>query len=382
MAVSTYRPQKQSNFSTAIIYVLAVVGVGLLIYLGINVLSNYGILGGKSGLSVSVLDGTANVYLDNELLGTTPLDSGELKAGEHTVRVENDTASYEVSVDFPAKSEVVLTRDLGVSSVFSSGQNFWVEKSSSDTVLSVISEPAGAKVFIDNTEVGATPYSSNNLSDGEYELKVERVGYEEQTARIKVQNGFKLNVAMKLFPVPVPSTVNLLEGSASIYDVNSNDLIVTSDAEGWARAVAYWNRTRGIKLGETGLNKEPVFDYFIDYGGRIYDASGAEISDVSTLEQAVTGAYLRRVSDGPGMAEAAVSALENVSLGAGKVATVIETGTGWLNVRSEPTLDGDLLQQINVGESYTVLEESVGWVRLRISADVDGWVSSTYVEIE
>ena len=382
MVVTTFKPQRNSSFPTILIYALAIVGIGLLLYLGFNVLTNMGALGGKSALSVSVLDGQAQVYLDNALLGQTPYDSTNIKIGENTVRVANDSTSYEVSIEFLRDSEVVLNRDLGVSTVFSSGQNFWMERGDSTSVLSVVSEPDGAKVFIDNTEVGATPYSSNNLSEGEYELRVERAGYESQTARVKVQKGFKLNVVMKLFPLPIPSTVNLLEGSTDLYDVHSNDSMVTSDAASWVKAVVYWNRTRGINLAETGVNKEPVFDYFIDYAGRVYDKSGVDVTGTASLGEVTHGAYLRRESDGPGLSTAAKTTLESVSIVAGKKATILETGTGWLNVRSEPSLDGEILVKVNVGESYSVLEESTGWVKIKVDVDTEGWVSSTYVEIE
>jgi len=66
MALATYQPQKSSKLPTIAIYILALLGVGLLVYLGVNVLSNLGSLRGKSALSVSVLDGSAEVYLNND----------------------------------------------------------------------------------------------------------------------------------------------------------------------------------------------------------------------------------------------------------------------------------------------------------------------------
>ncbi len=295
MALTTYKPQKNSNLPTIAIYVLALLGVGLLVYLGINVLTNLGSLRGKSALSVSVLDGTAEVYLNGNYLGATPYDSDDVKSGENKVRVKNDQTSYDVAISFMPNSEIVLNRDLGVSDVFSSGQNFWIEKADLGTVLSIVSEPAGAKVFVDNTEIGTTPFSTANLSDGEYELRVEKPGFEAQTARIKIQKGFKLNVVMKMFPLPVPMTVSLLEGADNLYDVHSSDSLVTSDASSWTRAVVYWNRTRGVNLSGAGVNKDLVFDYFIDYAGRVYDKEGNDITGITDIGEVTKGAYLRKV---------------------------------------------------------------------------------------
>ena len=66
----------------------------------------------------------------------------------------------------------------------------------------------------------------------------------------------------------------------------------------------------------------------------------------------------------------------------GRKATIKQTGTGWLNVRSVPGLDGEILAKAIVGDAYTVLEESTSWVKIRVSSDVEGWVSSTYITLE
>jgi len=382
MAITSFAPQKKSNFSNILIYVLALLGVGLLIYLGANVLGNIGNLRGKSVLSVSVLDGSGEVYLNGEMLGSTPYDSQDIKSGENTVRLKNERTSYDVALNFMPNSEVVLNRDLGVSDVFSSGQNFWIEKADLGTVLSIVSEPAGAKVFIDNTEVGSTPYSTGNLSDGEYEMRVEKAGYEAQTARVKIQKGFKLNAVVKQFPLPVPTTVSLLEGADSLYDVFSSEALVSANASNWVDAVIYWNRTRGINLAGTGVNKDRVFDYFVDYAGRIYDMDGNDITGITELGELQKGAYLRKVADGTGLTEAAKAAVETIGAVGGVKATVSGTPNGWLNLRDAPsTSTGAVLQRVNEGESFTVLEESGSWVKLKVSSEVEGWVSSTYVDI-
>lgn len=380
MAITSFVPEKKSNRSTILIYVFALLGVGLLVYLGTNVFKNIGFIKGKAGFVVTTLNSEGNIYLNDELLGKTPYESEEIKSGKNKLTLTNGDRKYEISINFVPNTQVVLNRDLGVSDVFSSGQNFWIEKSSSDTVLSVISEPADAKVYIDNTEVGSTPYSSGDLSNGEYDLRVEKFGAEPQSSRIKIENGFKLNVSAKLFPLPVPSAVSLLDGSDSIYDIYSGATFVVAVPDNWAEAVIYWNRTRGINLAGAGVNREPVFDFLVDYLGNVYDANGKKVDDLTTLGDVTTGAYLRKVSDGEGVSEAAATALESINIAAGKKATVLPTGLGYLNVRSEPSLDGEIVTTVNVGEKFTVLEESTGWIKIRVDSETEGWTSSTYLE--
>lgn len=59
---------------------------------------------------------------------------------------------------------------------------------------------------------------------------------------------------------------------------------------------------------------------------------------------------------------------------------VLDTPTGWLNVRSAPSLGANVVTKINPGEYYSYIEEQTGWVRIKLDKDKDGWVSVQYVE--
>ncbi len=382
MTTPLFKPRESINILAIVTYVLAVLGVISLVYFGGMLIKNKGNLKGKSALTVNTLGVSAEVYLNGTRLGTTPFESKDIGAGENKLSIKTETSQYNVALDFLPNSEVALSRDLGVSDLFSSGQNFWLEKTNSSGALVIVSEPTGARVLIDNTEVGVTPYSSETLTEGEYDLRIEKAGYESQTARIKVQNNYKLNIALKLFPIPVPSKVALLDGSTTLYDLYSAESIVTSDSSSWVKAVIYWNKTRGVNLAGTGLNKELVFDYFVDYSGSVYNKEGLDVTgDLSSMKDLSKGAYLRRVSDGAGLTDAAKTALQALSVSGGKKATIGTTGTGWLNVRSLASLNGSVLAQVNTGESFPIIEESTGWVKIKVSDTVSGWVSSTYVTV-
>jgi len=82
------------------------------------------------------------------------------------------------------------------------------------------------------------------------------------------------------------------------------------------------------------------------------------------------------------LTDEAKATLESVSMASGRKATIKQTGTGWLNVRSAPGLDGEILGKATVGDAYTILEESTSWVKIKLSGEVEGWVSSTYVTLE
>ncbi len=101
-------------------------------------------------------------------------------------------------------------------------------------------------------------------------------GYESSEARINVQEGYTLNVSIKMFPYPVNPVVRTFEDSENLYNISLDNPLVTSDPQSWVKGLIYWNITRGINVDGVGMNKEKIFDFFIDYKGVIYDSNGDE----------------------------------------------------------------------------------------------------------
>lgn len=386
--VSSISTGSKAKTPKAVVYAFILFGLILLIYFGGGIVKYFPNLKGKAVLSAEVTNGEAQVLVNNTQVGKTPFKSSDVKAGENKITIKSDSGQYDATINFLANTEISIVRDLGISDTFSDGQNFWIEKSASDDVLSVISNPSGASVFIDGTEVGKAPYTSSTLSESGYELKVEYPGYEAQSARIKIQKGYRLNGELTLFPMPAPYKVDLLEGSTNLYNVTSGNNVVTSDTGQWVKALLYWNKTRGINLAGLGINREPVFDYFLDYKGNLYGKDGSPILSTTgydSLKDAQKGAYLARSTDPAGLSQQAketYSALTKVAGTSGKKATIKETGTGWLRVRDLPSLNGKELAKVNVGESYTVLEEQTGWTKIKVSDTIQGWVSADYVTVK
>lgn len=391
MPISTLQTRNNNSLYTLLIYFLALLGAGLLVYFGGSLINSVANLGAKSGLAVELVNGEGEVYVNGTKMGKTPFESSDIKPGDNTIKVQNAGRVYQTTIKFIKESKKVpfvnVKRDLGTSEIFSSGQNAWYEKSESGTVLSVITEPPGASVFIDGTEVGKTPYSSNNLTEDQYDLRIDYLGYEFQTARVTIQKGYNLNVSLKMFPMPVPSKVTLFEGSTNLYNVTLDNSLIVADTENWVKALLYWNQTRGVNLDGLGPNKNPVFDFLVDYKGNLYSKEGVIISsaaDMAALKDVKRGAYLGRAADGVGLTSQARLAYEQLTkTGAttGKSAKVSQTPTGWLRVRDDASLNGKEIAKVNAGETYPVLEETKGWVKIKVSESISGWVSSDYVVV-
>lgn len=57
---------------------------------------------------------------------------------------------------------------------------------------------------------------------------------------------------------------------------------------------------------------------------------------------------------------------------------ILDTPTGFLRVRSEPSLSGAQVGQVLPGEKYDLLDEQSGWYKIKLKDGASGWVSSQY----
>ncbi|MFZ2834757.1 MAG: type II secretion system F family protein [Candidatus Moraniibacteriota bacterium] len=59
---------------------------------------------------------------------------------------------------------------------------------------------------------------------------------------------------------------------------------------------------------------------------------------------------------------------------------IIETPTGFLNVRDTPSAKGKKIGKVLIGEQYVFQEEKDGWYKIVLSGETVGWVSGEYVK--
>ena len=61
---------------------------------------------------------------------------------------------------------------------------------------------------------------------------------------------------------------------------------------------------------------------------------------------------------------------------------IMETETGWLNVRSEPSLGSKILTKVNVGEEFEYTDKQDNWYKIILDDEdkMEGWVFGEYIE--
>lgn len=59
---------------------------------------------------------------------------------------------------------------------------------------------------------------------------------------------------------------------------------------------------------------------------------------------------------------------------------ILETPTGWLRVRAEPSVDASESAKVDPGETFDILEEREGWYKIEYELQSTGWIYSQYAQ--
>ena len=65
----------------------------------------------------------------------------------------------------------------------------------------------------------------------------------------------------------------------------------------------------------------------------------------------------------------------------GKQLKINDTGTGFLNVRSQPSTASALITKVHPGETYVYVAQKSGWYQIALPGDKTGWVAGQYVSV-
>ena len=121
----------------------------------------------------------ADVFLDEKLIGKTPLSRKKIHSGNHTIRI-----SYN---KYKTHQENFVVKD-------GDEPKFNINLKPNFAKLKIDSAPEkGAKVFIDGVEVGTTPYIDEMREAGTYEVRIEKELWSGSSETITVQPKVPIN---------------------------------------------------------------------------------------------------------------------------------------------------------------------------------------------
>lgn len=143
----------------------------------------------------------AQVTMKGQSMGITPLVIRDLECGEHTLEL-----SMRGYASIPLNFTVDSERPVSVSGNLDSNQG----------TLRVTSSPSRARVFIDGTEVGETPYKIDR-DEGKYVLRVEREGCNPEERNVRIFKRRTSTIHVKLGQKPGGVTVTSAPAGAEVF---------------------------------------------------------------------------------------------------------------------------------------------------------------------
>ena len=174
-----------------------------------------------------------NVYLDERYLGTTPLDSVEIAAGEHSLRLSKDGYNDEVETFLVEEGQKLSYRyTLSTSSI---------PTPITTGTLSVSSIPSGVLVYINDQYIDYTPFEYD-LEEGNYSINLSKEGYEEVNTPLNIIAGQNIEKTFTLTvkdvdrspPQGDPDPSGLYKGSWSL-SLEGKTLPITFQVSGSGR---------------------------------------------------------------------------------------------------------------------------------------------------
>ncbi|MDD2483373.1 MAG: PEGA domain-containing protein [Candidatus Shapirobacteria bacterium] len=236
--------------------------------------------------------------------------------------------------------------------------------------LEIMSFPI-AKVYVNNKEMGSTPYKNMNLKPGENEVKLIS-GNKEWKRKIDLQNNINTVVDWQFGDDSNGDSGYVLylektgDKKASLL-VNTNPDKATITIDGEVKGIS------PIKVSEIGEGDKQLSVSFPGY------------KDINIFMKAINGYQLvvsAKLATEKNNIDQIISSSENEtpvnSLNVAKKITIKETETGWLKVREASSSSSKEVTRIKPGEQYVLIEEGTDWDKIDLGNGKNGWISTTY----
>ena len=340
-----------------LLLVLGLVGV---VYFG-------GLVSQDAALSVTSDPSGQKVYLDEVEVGETPYFSDTLKESNPDLRF----GGFNQKIKLTAGALTVVNWVSGPLDVFSGGEVVWFSPSSTGTELLVISQPGG-QVYLNGELLGESPLSKP-LAEAEYELEIKKEGYFPRKLKVAVKAGFRLNVSAQLPLNPFPDQKKALSSphsSLKVWSLANGHPPPFDPYPSWVRGVIFWSERD---------EDETTYHFYLAGDGKLYDGEGSELS-VSSLAKTTETRNLAYLGNSNTLTSAASRTLTSLATRLYPVPVqveILETGLGYLRVRSGPGTSYSQIGQAPTGSKYTYLGEQGDWFKISFEGK-EGWVSKDY----
>jgi uncharacterized protein YraI len=353
--------------------ILAIIGLIVLLQVAFQFFKN-----SNSILKVETPNLTSKVYLDEKLIGTTPLLKKGLRVGNHTLKLEveiasldNRKATFSKQISLTAQNITAVNYDFGPTTSFSAGdiRSFQVGDG-----FSIVTTPEKSDIWLDGELIGEGS-ASINPNRGIHKLKIAKTGFYTRELEVNIESGSRLIVEVFLSEDPFDQISKLQEGQITSYEITlptNHTSLINSPSE-WALGAFFYASTKQLE-----------FNALIDTGGKTYFQNKQSEAKIKAAKQATIGFLKVAGQETAPAAKAAFEELVKIYQPAAPAANtknqveILQTPTGILNVRNGPGTGYAVIGQVSPGEKYDLLEESSGWYRIK--AAKEGWISNQYAK--
>jgi uncharacterized protein YgiM (DUF1202 family) len=247
--------------------------------------------------------------------------------------------------------------------------------------LQILSRPEGA-VFLDNVMKGNTPFT-NTLKEGNYMLKIVPDGVATTAAawqkKISIVGGALTHVDVQMESTDIASWADVYWLTPLGIFNKSSSLSIETEPSG---ALVYIdNDEKGVsplvmENVAAGSHELSVFmPGFSRRSKKINISPGYKLHGYIKLALDPSQKIQYTIDTPTPLATAAASIKEPTN-----TVSILDTPTGWLRVRDEPSLAGSESARVNPGQRFELLEEQTGWFKIKIDSEKDGWISSDYAK--
>ena len=164
--------------------------------------------GSKEGFLTVEASPASSVFLDDNLIGKTPVQSFQLSVGKHKIKVipegiAGDTATWEGKIEVTDSSLTYVSVNLGKNAATTAVTIAYItnpeKKLKKDTGAIVVdTEPAGAIVYLNNDEKGVAPIRMEEVPLGAHEIRVSLPFFFNRIQKIKLRENEVVNLYFKL----------------------------------------------------------------------------------------------------------------------------------------------------------------------------------------
>lgn len=171
----------------------------LIVILGLGLFFSYRFLTQKKAALLIESNVPSQVYVEGRQIGKTPFE-GEFEQKEIDLKLvpesfEQALVPYETRIKLVSGVRTIVRREFGGEKGVSSGVEISFENSVENAApIAVVTQPVGAKVYIDDRFLDVSPVRTSEFAVGQHEVKIEADGYKGLTFSIHSQKRYLLTV--------------------------------------------------------------------------------------------------------------------------------------------------------------------------------------------